>query len=161
MATSCLLREFDGIDGSYEIAERSRLGLRTDWSCRRGLSGRQSIVFIIEHDIGDIHISTTRVDEVSHPDTIAITITSDSDDCERWIDHLDPRGKWKCTTMKRLSSISIDILRGFPRAPDSGYDHTLMRWDTELFEGVFDRHDDEEVSATGTPLDVCQSASHK
>lgn len=114
MTTSCLLREFDCIDRSYEIAERSRLGLRTDWSCRRGLSGRQSIVFIIEHDIGDIHISTTRVDEVSHPDTIAITITSDSDDRERWIDHLDPRGKWKCTTMKRLSSISIDILRGFP-----------------------------------------------
>lgn len=114
MTTSCLFREFDCIDGSYEIAERSRLGLGTDWSCRRGLSGRQSIVFIIEHDIGDIHISTTRVDEVSHPDTITITITSDSDDRERWIDHLYPRGKWQCTTMKRLSSISIDILRGFP-----------------------------------------------
>lgn len=32
-----------------------------------------------------------------------------------------------------------------------------MRWDTELFEGVFDRHDDEEVSATGTPLDVSKA----
>jgi hypothetical protein len=29
-----------------------------------------------------------------------------------------------------------------------------MRRDTEFFEGVFDRHDDEEVPATGTPLDV-------
>lgn len=119
MATSCLLREFDGIDGSYEIAERGRLGLGTDWSCRRGLSGRQSIVFIIEDDIGDIHIATTRVDEVSHADTIAITITSDSDNRERWIDHLDPRGKWECATMERLSCIPIDILGCLSRAPYS------------------------------------------
>ncbi len=35
-----------------------------------------------------------------------------------------------------------------------------MRRDTEFFEGIFDRHDDEEVSATGTPLDVCESRAH-
>jgi hypothetical protein len=29
-----------------------------------------------------------------------------------------------------------------------------MRWDSEFFEGVFDRHDDEEVPTTRTPLDV-------
>lgn len=36
-----------------------------------------------------------------------------------------------------------------------------MRWDSEFFEGVFDRHDDEKIPTTGTPLDVSKSASHK
>ncbi len=35
-----------------------------------------------------------------------------------------------------------------------------MRRDSEFFEGIFDRHDDEEVSATGTPLDVSESRAH-
>ncbi len=36
-----------------------------------------------------------------------------------------------------------------------------MRWDTQFFEGIFDRHDDEEVPTTGTPLDVCESRAHR
>ena len=36
-----------------------------------------------------------------------------------------------------------------------------MRRDTEFLEGIFDRHDDEEIPATGTPLDVCKSRTHK
>ncbi len=32
-----------------------------------------------------------------------------------------------------------------------------MRRNTEFFEGIFYRHDDEEVTATWTPLDVCET----
>lgn len=32
-----------------------------------------------------------------------------------------------------------------------------MRRNTEFFESIFYRHDDEEVTATGTPLNVCET----
>ena len=58
MVTSCLLREGDRIDRSYDIAEWGGLRLRTDWSRRTCLSCSEGIVFIIEHDIRDIEIAT-------------------------------------------------------------------------------------------------------
>jgi hypothetical protein len=110
MMTSCLFRELDRIDRCDEVSERSRLGLGTYWSRWARLSSGESIVLIIEHDIGDIEVSTTRMDEVPHTDTISITITSNSDNREFWIRHFYPRRKRKGTTMKGLSGISIDIL---------------------------------------------------
>lgn len=114
MVTPCLLREGDRIDRSYDIAEWGGLRLRTDWSRRTCLSCSEGIVFIIEHDIRDIEIATARVDEVSHPYTIAISVTADCYDGERWIRHLHSCGEWKCATMKCLRRISIDILARLP-----------------------------------------------
>ncbi len=160
-ATSCMFRKLDRIKWESRISTRGRLRDRTYRSRRTCLSSRESIVLIIEDDIGDIEISTTWVDEVSHTDTITITVSTDSDDRERWIDHLHSCSKWECTTMKGLCSISVDILRGFSRTSHSWNDDTFMRRDTEFLEGIFDRHDDEEIPATGTPLDVCKSRTHK
>lgn len=111
--TPCLFCKFDGIDRGSEVSERSRLGPSSDWSGRRCLASRESVVFVIEDYIGDIHIATTGVDEVTHTDTIAITITSDSYDSERGIYHLDPCGEWECATMESLCRIAIDILTCF------------------------------------------------
>ncbi len=110
MMTSCLFRELDRIDRCDEVSEWSRLRLRSYWSRRRSLSSCQSIVLVIENNIGDIEVSTTRMDEVPHTDTVSITITSHCDDREFWIRHFYPRRKRKSTSMKGLSGISIDIL---------------------------------------------------
>lgn len=37
----------------------------------------------------------------------------------------------------------------------------LMSWDREFAKSIFDRHNDEEVSAAGTPLDVRKSGTHR
>jgi hypothetical protein len=59
--------------------------------------------------------------------------------------------------MEGLCGISIDILARLSATADSGDDDTFMRRDTEFFEGIFNRHDDEEVTTAGTPLDVCKT----
>lgn len=160
-ATPCMFRELYWIKWEGRISTRSRLRNSTYRGCRTCLTSRECVVLVIKHDISNIEISTAWVNEVSHTDTISITITSDRHDGEWWIDHLHSSSKWKCTTMKSLRCISIDILRCFPRTPYSWNDHSFMRRDTEFFEGIFYRHDDEEVTTAGTPLDVCKSRTHK
>jgi hypothetical protein len=119
MATSRLLSESDRVNRGDEIPEGSRLRLRTHWSRRACLPCGESVVLVIEHYIRDIEISATRMDEVPHTDTIAITITSDGDHSEIRICHLHSGGEWQSATMKGLSCISVDILARLPRASDS------------------------------------------
>ena len=106
-----MARESDRIEWFYEIPFWSGFRHRTDRSRRRGLSCREGIVLVIEHDIGDIEIAAAGVDEVTHTDTIAITITTHDDDSEFWISEFYSCGEWDRTTMKRLCCIAIDILR--------------------------------------------------
>ena len=114
MMTSCLLREGDRIDRYYDITKWSSLRLRTDWCRRTCLTCGERVVFIIEHYIRDIEIATTRVDEVPHTYTIAISVTTDCDDGERWICHLHSGRKRERATMKGLRGISVDILARLP-----------------------------------------------
>ena len=104
----------DRIEWFYEIAFWSRLRHGTDRSRRRRLPCGEGVVLVIEHDIGDIEIATTGMDEVTHPDTIAITITAHDDDSELWISKFHPCSEWDRTTMKSLCRITIDILTRLP-----------------------------------------------
>ena len=108
--TTSMFCEGDWVKWLDEIAFWSRLGHSADRSRRRGLPSRQSIVLIIKYYIRDIEITTARMDEVSHTDTIAITITSHDDDRELGICELHSRSEWDRTTMKCLCRIAIDIL---------------------------------------------------
>ncbi len=159
-STSCMFCKCNWIKWAYEVAFWSGLGHSPYRSCRRWLPCRESVVLVVEHDIGDIEIAATCMDKMPHADTISITITTNSNNCKWWINHLDSCRKWECTTMERLCCIPIDILRSFSRASNSWNYYSLMWWDTEFFEGVFDCHDDEEVPTTGTPLDVCKTWAH-
>jgi hypothetical protein len=116
---SCMFRELYRIKWESRIPRWRRLRDSTDRSGRTCLTSRESVIFIIKHDIRDIEISSARVDKVTHPDPISITITSDCDDRERWIDHLHTSGEWESTTMKRLSGISVNILTRLSATADS------------------------------------------
>ena len=96
-----------------EIAFWSGLRHSTDRSRRRGLPSRESIVLIIKYYIRDIEITTARVDEVPHTDTVPIAITSHDDDRELGICELHSCSEWDRTTMKCLCRIAIDILARF------------------------------------------------
>ncbi len=159
-STSRMFCESIGIKWTDDIAFWSCLRDGTYWSRRRRLARCEGIVLIIEHDIGDIKIPATRMDKVPHTNPIAITITTNNDNGQWRICEFDSCCKWYCTTMKRLCRISVDILGCLSRTTNSRNHHSFMRWDSEFFEGIFDRHDDEEVPATGTPLDVCESRAH-
>lgn len=106
-----MTRESDWIERIRRIPFWSSLSHRTDRSRRRGLACGECVVLVIEHDIGDIEIAAAGVNEVTHTDTIAITITTHDDDSKFWISEFHPCGEWDRATMKRLCCITIDVLR--------------------------------------------------
>lgn len=158
---SCFCSKCYRIDRSSCIPFWSCLRHCTNRSGCRCLSSCECIVLIVEYNICHIKISTTRMDEVSHTNSIPITITSNYHNNKIRISEFDSSSKWNGTTMESLCCISIDILTWFSTTTHSWDDHSLMRWYSEFFECVFDCHDNKKVSTSRTPLYVCESASHR
>lgn len=120
-----------------------RLWLRLDAErgCRRRLSCCESIILIIEDNIGDIYISTTCMEKMSKPNSISISVTSNSDHGKVWIGKLRSDSKWYWATMKSFSRITIDILWDLSATTNTWHNNSIFTWYLEFFEGISDCHE--------------------
>lgn len=148
------------IERKYFIPLRSGSGFDVKRSRRRCLTGSQAIILIICDDIGQIDIPSAGMEKMAQSDTISISITSIDYDRHVRLSELEAGSERKSPSMKRLASISIDILAYLAGASDSGDDSDLMLWDIQLFESVLYSGMNHEIPASRASLYLSQTGSH-
>lgn len=151
-STSGGASELDRIERSGGISFGRGSGFDREWSGRGRLSGRQGVVLVVEHEIGDRIVAPAGMEKMSETDSVTITVSSDADHVGFRICELDPESERYRPSMEGFRCIPVDVLGDFPRTPNTAHDNNILLRDFEFLQGFPDGSEDEEISASGTPL---------
>src|SRR5262249_26694346 len=125
-------RQRHRINRILDAAMRGALGLHAFDACRRGLTGSEAVDLVIHDDIGQVHISSHRMQEMIAAYAVAVAIATDTDHLQIMIAELHPGADGQRTAVQRVHSVGVHEARKVRRATDTtDYNH-LMRLETQL-----------------------------
>lgn len=116
------------------------------------MAGGECVVLVVEDDIGEVVIPTARVKEMSETDPVSVPVSSDADDCKFRVRKFYAERKRNGPPVEGFRRIAVNVLGGFPRASDTGDYNNLLLRDPEFLDGFSDGGENNEISASGTPL---------
>ena len=144
--------ELDGIKWGSGVSAGRSSGFGTERSGRWSLSGCESIVLVVEHEIGNRIVTPAGMEKMSETDSVSVSVSSDADYVGFRICELDPDGERYRSSMEGFCCIAIDVLGNLPTTSNTAHDNNILLRDFEFLQSFSDGSEDEEISTSGAPL---------
>src|SRR2546428_8494543 len=99
---------------------RHCLRLQTFRKCRRGLSLSQAVDTVVVKHVCEVEISSSRVDEMSCPNSQPVTVSTDSNDRQAGIRQLGSRRDRQDSAVQSVETVRVNKVGSLARASDTG-----------------------------------------
>src|SRR5207245_4573133 len=133
---------------------RHLLRLQTFRKCRRGLSLSQAVDTVVVKHVCEVEIPSSRVDEMSRPNSRPVTVSTDSNDRQAGIRQLGSRRDRQDSAVQSVETVRVDKVGSLTRTSDTREQSYAMRLKLHLQESHLDRVYDAKVPATRAPVIV-------
>jgi len=113
----------------------------------------QSVMAVVVHHQGHIGVATDRVDEMVSSFSVAVAFAGRYDGGELRIGGMNGQCRRQSPAVQPVEEIGLHVVRELGRLPNAGHEAEFMGLFAEFHHGHFERLQDPEIGAAGTPLD--------
>ena len=120
-------------------------------SCGGILTLGQSVDAVVHDQVRERRIAAEGVDEVAHPDRVAVPVAAGGDDRQVWIRHPCSGGGGQDPAVERVVSVGAEVVLHRAAAPDAGENEDFLSGHADVAERTREGGLDAEMAATGAP----------
>src|SRR5258708_1042276 len=143
--------ESNRIEGAVHGPERRRFRLLVEFRRRRVLAFRQTVDLIVEKENFDADIAPQHVNRVIPTDGQRVAVASGDPNFQVRTNSLDAGSYGRRTTMNRMETKCVHVIREAAGAADTGNNHEVLALDAQLWKDGLHRGENRVVSAARAP----------